>query len=416
MLSFILSLSLAITLVLAAGGGGGGGGGGGSGSSSVSRYSDLKCTDTGVLSFTRGAEWDEVIVQDPNGDEITISGSWKNGKFTSEEAVMVKAGKYVVNDPKYGNKEVTCPGLAFSCTLMNLQLQECQQIDGKVKVNFVLEGVGTSPEDLEYQFKQQDSSRLFKRSKTSISSELKKNFQIIKSSSSSFSLETELLPAVETVQISHPRCIGQYYVYSKIDCRKGQEQEGNKTVVVEENGKKLKCGGYLDIAYRVKCRLLLREEQTDEYENFFPEECKARNDPVDQEQCLQVYKAVQECWDFPNGPSRIACVKRQLKLGEILTERANCNALDAGKRENCNQELRDKAYGLIKFRLYNLEEEAEELMEEGRLSEDDVAAFVVKMEESKLAFNKATSKEERRAIILGARKAWIELMKTLEME
>jgi len=409
MLSFILSLSLAIPLVLAAGGGGGGGGG--AGSSSVSRYSDIKCTDTGVLSFTRGTEWDEVIVQDPNGDEIIISGSWKNGKFTSEEASMVKAGKHVVKDLKYGNKEVTCPGLAFSCTLMSLQLQECQQIGGKVKVHFVLEGVGTSPEDLEYQFKQQDSSRLFKRSKTSISSELK-NFQIIKASSSSFSLETELLPAVETVQISHPRCIGQYYTYSKITCSK----EEKVFAAIEENGQKLKCGGYLDIADRVKCRLRLREEQADEYENFFPEECKARKDSVGQEQCLQVYKAVQECWDFPNGSSRIACVKRQLKLGEVLAERANCNVLDAGKRENCNQELRDKAYGLIKFRLYNLEEEAEELMEEGRLSEDDVTVFVVKMEGSKLAFNKATSKEERRAIILGARKAWIELMKKVDSE
>ena len=175
----------------------------------------------------------------------------------------------------------------------------------------------------------------------------------------------------------------------------------------------MKCGGYLDIADRVKCRLRLREVQAAEYENFFPEECKVRND---QEACLQVYQAVQECWDFPNGPSRIACVKRQLKLGEIPTERANCNALDAGKRENCNIELREKAHGLIKFRLYNLEEEAEELMEDGKLGEEEVTAFVVKMEESKLAFNKATTKEERRAVILGARKAWIELMKKVKAE
>lgn len=409
---YLAVLLFSIASVLAAGGGGGGGGGGGSGGGSVSRYSDIKCTDTGVLSFTRGAE-NEVKVTDPNGKEKIIPGSWKGGKFTSDEASMVKAGKYVVKDSKYGDKEVSCPGLTFSCTLMTLQLQECQQVQGKVKVSFVLRGIGTAPEDLEYQFKQQDSSRLFKRSKTSISSELK-NFQITKTSADFFTLETELAPAIEKIQVSHPRCVGEYYAYSKIACQKEESKdEEEKAAATPDDGKKLKCGGYLDIADRVKCRLRLREDQAAEYENFFPEECKARND---QEACLQVYRAVQECWDFPNGPSRIACVKRQLKLGEILTEQANCNALDAGKRENCNQELRDKVHGLIKFRLYNLEEEAEELMEEGRLSEEEVSAFVVKMEESKLAFNKAADKEERRAVILQARKAWIELMKKVKVE
>ncbi|MDO8510754.1 MAG: hypothetical protein Q7S55_01165 [Nanoarchaeota archaeon] len=409
-LLFTLLILLTSVSVIAAGGGGGGGGGSG-GSGGISPYSDLKCSDTGILSFTSGAVWG-VTIDDPDGNEKIVSGSWRSNKFTSDEALMVKAGKYKVKDPKSGNKTVECPGLAFSCTLMKLQLQECRQLQDKIHTRFVLEGIGTSSEDLDYQFKQQDSSRLFKRSKNSISSDLK-DFKITKNSSGTFVLEAELSPAIETMQVSHPRCVGQYYVYSKINC------SGEESVAIpeqEQNGQKLKCGGYLDIADRVKCRLQLREEQADEYENFFPEECKARNNSVDQEQCLKVYTAVQECWDFPNGPSRIACVRRQLKLGEILTEKANCNALDAGKRENCNQELREKAYGLIKFRLYNLEEEAEELLEEGKLSEEEVTAFVVRMEESKLAFNKATTKEERRAIILQARKAWIELMKKAMMK
>ena len=287
---FVLLVLLASASVIAAGGGGGGGGGGGSGG--ISPYSDLKCSDTGILSFTRGAEW-EVAIDDPDGNEEIISGSWRSNKFTSDEALLVKAGTYKVKDPKYGNKTVECPGLAFSCTLMKLQLQECRQLQDKIHVRFVLEGIGTSSEDLDYQFKQQDSSRLFKRSKTSISSDLE-DFKITKHSSGTFVLETELLSAVETMQVSHPRCVGQYYVYSKINC------SGEESVTVQEqeqNGQKLKCGGYLDIADRVKCRLQLREEQADEYENFFPEECKARNNSAGQEQCLKVYTAVQECWE-----------------------------------------------------------------------------------------------------------------------
>src|SRR3989344_3576249 len=275
---FILLILLASASVIAAGGGGGGGGGGGSGgSASVAPYSDLKCSDTGILSFTRGAEW-EVAIDDPDGNEKIVPGSWRSNKFTSDEALLVKAGTYRVKDPKYGNKTVECPGLAFSCTLMKLQLQECRQVQNKIHARFVLEGIGASSEDLDYQFKQQDSSRLFKRSKNSISSDLT-DFKITKNSSGTFVLETGLSSLIETMQVSHPRCVGQYYVYSKINCSGG----GDITVTkLEQDGQKLKCGGYLDIADRVKCRLRLREEQADEYENFFPEECKARKDSVGQ--------------------------------------------------------------------------------------------------------------------------------------
>ena len=241
----IFSLLLVLPLLLAAGGGGGGGGGSGG---SISPYSDLKCTDTGVLSFTRGAVWDEVIAEDPNGNKIVLPGSWSKQKFDSDEAFLIKAGKYVVKDPKYGNKEVNCPGLSFSCTLMTLQLQECQQVQGKVKVRFALEGIGAFPDDMGYQFKQQDSSRIFKRSKTSISSELK-NFQITKNFSGTFVLETELLPMIETVQVSHPRCVGEYYTYSKIACKEGEkvggEKVGKTVFAVEESGQKKKKRGGL---------------------------------------------------------------------------------------------------------------------------------------------------------------------------
>jgi len=63
----------------------------------------------------------------------------------------------------------------------------------------------------------------------------------------------------------------------------------------------------------------------------------------------------------------------------------------------------------VKFRLYNLEEEAEELLEKGYLSFEDVRDFVVKMELKKSAFNAAQTKKERVKVLLDAREDWKEL-------
>ena len=161
---------------------------------------------------------------------------------------------------------------------------------------------------------------------------------------------------------------------------------------------------------RVRCRLRLRYEELEELENFFPEECKVREDS---DLCLRQYQAVQDCWDFPNNASRFNCARKELNLGDIPAEKRNCNALAVGQRENCNRELKSKVYDMIKFRLYNLEIEAEELQEQGRLTEDDVVDFVVRVENNKAAFNQATSKEERRTIILRVRQDWIALLKKL---
>lgn len=248
----------------------------------------------------------------------------------------------------------------------------------------------------------------------------------------SYSLEVEPAPDVKSLQIMHPDCVGEYYVYSKIGCmKKGNKNETTSDknvqdkskaeenpekkseVLKEEPGKKLKCGGYLDINDRVKCRVSLREEQSGEWENFFPEECKAWK-PENQPKCLEFYTSVRECWKFENGNARINCVKRQVKLADLLTEKANCKALEIDKKEQCNKDLKDKVNAVVKFRLYNLEEEAERFMEQGKIAKDDLVDFVVKMEFSKLEYNIAKDKQEKKNIILKARKAWIELVKKIK--
>jgi len=338
-----------------------------------------------------------------NDSSITVKGEWKKDTFTSDEVEIVQAGKYVIRDSLNGrDREFTCPELRFSCKLVELSIQECKMAGNGFHATFSLQGKGTSANDLRFQFRTPEL-KSFTYDKSSRSKELK-DFRITNETNNVYAIDIDFIPEISVLQISHPECVGEYYVYSRMDC---DDKE-----VVEQTGKKLKCGGYLDLEDRVRCRVALRtEEERYEHENFYPEECKSREDV---EQCLKVYTDVQQCWDFPRGDKRISCVKEQLDLDDIRTERAKCKIYSGEAREQCNGTLRRKVFDLIKFRLYDLEEEAEHFMEEGLITDEDTADFIIKMERSKLSFNLAANKAERRSIILKARSYWVELIRKIK--
>ncbi len=400
----ILALVLLMGTALAAGGGGGGG----SGSSGVSPYTDLECNDAGSISFTRGARWEEVTIlkKDENMLFTNVSGSWDGSKFTSEEAILNAAGRYIVQDPRYGNKSVQCPGLKFSCKLVGLSIEEC--VSGPTGITARITMDNATTDDVKLQFSLRDSSRILTYSAGSYSTELRgiKINKISSSSATSHSYQV-VVPGtleVQTFQVSLPQCVGEYYRYVQRECR-----QESAILSAERRGEQLKCGGYLELPDRVQCRLNLREEQADEYENFFPEECRSWENQGD---CVSLYKAVQPCWKLAGGAARISCLRKIVLVGgDIRSAVRNCQG-DA----SCMQEVRNKVYTLIKLRLYNLEEAAEGLLEEGKVAKEDVVDFVVKMEQSKLAFNQAANTEERRAVILQARQYWQELLQKIEVE
>lgn len=404
-LALFVSL-LCITSVIAAGGGGGGGGsdsgssgGGSSGGGSGPFFSNLECTASGVLSFKQVPQVKPVQATHLD-DSTTISdvpGEWDGSSFKSDEAVFEKEGKYSIYDPRNGNETVECPGLQFSCKLLNLSLQSCTRAENQVTATFTLQGIGASSDDLKYQFSELAGIRKYTYQQRSFSSELQ-NLQV-NQYGDSYTLRVPRTLDISQLQISYPQCVGKYYAYSTIDC----ESEGSSTASSEQGGKKSKCGGYLDIEDRVHCRLDLREEQKDEYENFFPEECKSW---ADQQKCVQLYKSVQNCWKLPNSVARISCLQGKVGITKVREQKLGC-----AEDQACVEKLRKDVYTLIKLRLYNLEESAEELMEDGKLTKEEVADFVVKMEQSKLAFNKAHNKQERKQVIIQARQYWMELLR-----
>ncbi len=407
----VLLIVILLPIAFAAGGGGGGGGGGSGGGSSGGGgggsgpfLRNLECTDAGVLSFEQSPL--QKPVQITNLDDgivmADVSGEWDGSSFTSDEATFIKSGTYQVYDPRNGNTTVECPGLQFSCTLVQLNLQSCHLGEEETTATFTLEGIGTSSDDLKYQFSALAELRKYTSEPGSSSPELR-NLHITKSGNS-YALRVPRALEVSKLQISYPQCVGKYYVYSTIDCVSEEATEGEaQSSASEQSGEQSKCGGYLDIEDRVKCRLDLREEQKDEYENFFPEECKSW---ADQQKCVQLYKQVQNCWKLPNSVARISCLQGKVGLTNVREQKSGC-----GTDAACLEKLRKDVYTLIKLRLYNLEEEAEELMEEGNLTKEEVADFVVKMEQSKLAFNQAQNKQERKRVIIQARTYWIELLK-----
>lgn len=409
----IILLVLLTPTVIAKGGGGGSGGGSSSGGSSGSSgggdgpyFYDLQCLDTGQLIFNQKPEIKPVIVKKQDGNNFTVEGEWKKYTFTSEEAVFNEQESYSIRTFDDNEKEFTCPGLKFSCKLVKISLKECKYNDSGVTAEFTLEGQNTKLEDLKFELSR-DSGKNLWHAKKSFSPELKN--PKITEKENSYEVKFEKLQKASKIQVSYDVCVGRYYPYSKIECIEKKNITEKK--VEESKGEELKCSGYMSIQDRVKCRLNLRENEEDEYENFYPEECKERQDS---KQCLQDYRAVQSCWKFDRGEDRINCVKKQLDISSIKEQKQACEVLEQSSKGQCIADLKRKAYGLIKFRLYDLEEEAEEMLEQGVLSEEDVAEFVVKMEQSKLAFNKASSKNEKKRILLEARKYWINLMKKVE--
>lgn len=188
-----------------------------------------------------------------------------------------------------------------------------------------------------------------------------------------------------------------------------QEPEPKPEKEKQETG--LRCGNLPTLQERVSCRLDLEEdEQEKELElNYLPEECGALTGSA-RGICIARYKSVQTCWKFPIGNERISCVKRLIKLGTLQEEKEKCDILAGQEKSTCVRELKNKVYNLIKWRFYDLEERAEDFMARGLADKVSVVDFVSKIEENKMKFNEAETKEERKNIILDVRGDWQEFI------
>jgi len=188
-----------------------------------------------------------------------------------------------------------------------------------------------------------------------------------------------------------------------------------KEIKKQDKDEGLKCGNLKTIKERVSCRIDQEEyEQEEELELYYlPEECRALSGH-ERGICIARYKSVQTCWKFPIGDERVSCAKRATKLETIQEEKETCNKLTGQEKSTCVKEIKNKVYNIIKWRFYDLEERAEDFMHRGLVDEESVSNLIVNLEQKKIEFNEATTKEERKNIILDVRDDWKEFVEIVK--
>ncbi len=171
---------------------------------------------------------------------------------------------------------------------------------------------------------------------------------------------------------------------------------------------KLQCGDKTDLRDRIYCRLNLapagiaRELQI----KYLPEECRAIPDATEQKDCIAKYKSYQPCWNIPDGDTRFACAQNVLKLGPVISDEVKtCQGMTGAAQKTCKADLRDKVFYMIKFRLYDLEQRAEQLALRGA-DMNAVADLETTIETKKQAFDAATTDDARKQLILDVRQVW----------
>ncbi len=188
----------------------------------------------------------------------------------------------------------------------------------------------------------------------------------------------------------------------------------------EKSCEKLQCGDKKKIRDRISCRLNLAPEGIDrELEiQYLPEECRVLRSKISQASCIARYKLFRPCWYIPAGEDRFVCARVALTLGPGLSDEVrNCSLIKTYReRSSCLNILRQKEYSMIKFRIYDLEERAEDLALERGLDLDTIADLVTTIELKKQEFNNARTKTRRRKIILDVRKAWEKFIKATNLK
>ncbi|MBI5229735.1 MAG: hypothetical protein HY981_00290 [Candidatus Magasanikbacteria bacterium] len=171
---------------------------------------------------------------------------------------------------------------------------------------------------------------------------------------------------------------------------------------------KLQCGNTSSMKARIECRLKLSAEAVAQELaiQYLPEECRALKKGATRIACVVRYKALKPCWEKPEGEERFACARGVLKLGPVMSEEVKtCKGKKGKEQVACKAAVREKVFSMVKFRLYDLSERAEEMREKG-VSVKTVSQLVYSMEFVKQQFNRASSAGARRAQVAKARSSW----------
>ncbi|MDA2936633.1 DoxX family protein [Patescibacteria group bacterium AH-259-L05] len=177
----------------------------------------------------------------------------------------------------------------------------------------------------------------------------------------------------------------------------------------------LRCG-YLDtLKKRIACRLKLsNEELAQEFQIlYFPEYCKVEESKEEKNECIAFYQAIGPCWKIAPSPERTQCAYAAIGLNPLGQEKEQCLAQSEENRSICIQELKKKVEQQVLFHMYELNVQAEALLERGDLEIDAVTNFETFIETQKQELEKAKTLNEWKKNIQDVKVQWQELVKKL---
>lgn len=178
------------------------------------------------------------------------------------------------------------------------------------------------------------------------------------------------------------------------------------------DGSQLKCSdGTLND--RIKCRLELPEERNGTTKLFYiPEECRDLQEPLAKAKCLSLYDSLQKCRKL-SQEQRWSCARQQVGLKKDYF--SDCRKLSGNEKINCIKEVKEKVFTGVKWRLYDLEEKAEEYEKKG-ISEDTVVSFIEKIELAKKDFNNSQTIAAKKEVVLKVKGYWVDFLKQTQKE
>jgi hypothetical protein len=184
------------------------------------------------------------------------------------------------------------------------------------------------------------------------------------------------------------------------------QQQTTKPIIGEEN---LKCSDLPTMRERIACRIKLKQENE---LNYLPEECRVLTG-LERAKCINNYKTTILCFNKESDAERVNCARRAIGLQIATIQQAK---LDCKGNQTCLNELKEKVFTLIKFRFYNLEYKAQEIMRKYNISESIVVNFISSIESKKQEFNNATSIEEKKRIVQDVMNLWRQFIDQVKSE
>ena len=154
---------------------------------------------------------------------------------------------------------------------------------------------------------------------------------------------------------------------------------------------------------RIKCRVELETESPSEKLSYVPEECREKKGE-ERALCFTTYAIVQKCRRLPGREARENCVKKEIRLSTLAEEKFSCKK--SSDEASCKEDLKKKVFTLAKFRIYDLEQKAQDLMKKG-FDKEKTLDLIALLEEKKQGFDSSSLKEKKQTL-LEVKKSWLD--------